>query len=457
MTISKRAIPRRAVLRGIGATIALPLLDAMVPALGTIAKAASKSATRLGVIYVPNGVPRMAQYWTPAAEGANLELPSILQSLSPVRNRVIVLSGLNSTPPPTPAGQDPGLHARASTRFLTDVPPRFTTGSDLLAGVSMDQIAAREIGRETQLASLELSMESTESAGTCDQGYSCAYTSTISWRSPATPLPMENDPRAVFERLFGDSGNTDPAQRLARLAQQRSILDSITDKASRLGRGLGADDRAKLTEYLDAIRDVERRIENAERQNTKELPVVDHPAGIPGTFEEHAKIMYDLQVLAFQTDLTRISTFMMGREFTGRQYPEIGVPDAHHPISHHQNDPDKLAKLLKINSFHVKLFGYFVEKLQSIPDGDGTLLDHVLLLYGAGMSDSNAHDPRDLPILLAGGAGGRLAGGRHIRCPKGTPLANLHLSVLEMLGVPLDRMGDSTGELDPRFNPLTVS
>jgi hypothetical protein len=457
MIVSKNAIPRRTVLRGIGATIALPLLDAMVPALRAIAKTPARRASRLGIVYVPNGVPRMAQHWTPAAEGANFELPSILEPLSPIRNRVIVLSGLNSTPPPTPAGQDPGLHARASTRFLTDVPPKFTTGSDLLAGVSVDQIAAREIGQETQLASLELSMESTESAGTCDQGYSCAYTSTISWRSPSTPLPMENDPRAVFERLFGDSGNTDPAERLARLARQRSILDSITDKASRLGRGLGPDDRAKLTEYLDAIRDVERRIQNAERQNTKELPIVDHPAGIPGTFEEHAKIMYDLQVLAFQTDLTRISTFMMGREFTGRQYPEIGVPDAHHPISHHQNDPDKLAKLLKINSFHVKLFGYFVERLQSIPDGDGTLLDHVLLLYGAGMSDSNAHDPRDLPILLAGGAGGRLAGGRHIRCPKGTPLANLHLSVLDMLGVELDRIGDSTGELDPRFNPLSVA
>jgi Protein of unknown function (DUF1552) len=457
MIVSKNAIPRRTVLRGIGATIALPLLDAMVPALRAIGKTAAKGPSRLGVVYVPNGVPRMEQHWTPAAAGADFELPSILQPLSPFRNRLTVLSGLNSTPPATPAGQDPGLHARASTRFLTDVPPKFTTGSDLLAGISMDQIAAREIGEETQLASLELSMESTESAGTCDQGYSCAYTSTIAWRSPSTPLPMENDPRAVFERLFGDSGNTDQAERLARLAQQRSILDSITDKASRLGRALGSDDRAKLTEYLDAIRDVERRISNAERQNTKELPIVEHPAGIPGTFEEHAKIMYDLQVLAFQTDLTRISTFMMGREFTGRQYPEIGVPDAHHPISHHQNDPDKLAKLLKINSFHVKLFGYFVERLQSIPDGDGTLLDRVLLLYGAGMSDSNAHDPRDLPILLVGGANGRLAGGRHIRCPKGTPLANLHLSVLDMLGVKLDRLGDSTGELDPRFNPLSVA
>jgi uncharacterized protein DUF1552 len=455
MIIAKRAIARRTVLRGIGATIALPLLDAMVPALRAIGKPAGK--TRLAVVYVPNGVPRMAQNWTPATEGADFTFPSILEPLSPFRNRVSVLSGLNSNPPPTPTGQDPGLHARASTRFLTDVAPKFTTGSDLLAGVSMDQIAAREIGQETQLASLELSMDSTESAGTCDQGFSCAYTSTISWRSPSTPLPMENDPRAVFERLFGDSGNTDPAQRLLRLTQQRSILDSITDKASRLGRGLGADDRAKLTEYLEAIRDVERRIQNAERQNTKELPVVDHPAGIPATFEEHAKIIYDLQVLAFQTDLTRITTFMMGREFSGRQYPEIGVPDAHHPISHHQNDFEKLAKLQKINSFHLKLFAYFVERLQAIPEGDGTLLDHALLLYGAGMSDSNAHDPHDLPIVLAGGAGGRLAGGRHIRCPKGTPLANLHLSVLDLLGVRLDRLGDSTGGLDPRFNPLSIS
>jgi hypothetical protein len=369
---------------------------------------------------------------------------------------MLVLSGLNSTPPPTPPGQDPGFHARASTRFLTGVPPKFTTGSDLLAGVSMDQIAARELGQQTQLASLELSMESTESAGTCDQGFSCAYTSTISWRSATTPLPMENDPRAVFERLFGDSGTTDAAARLQRMQQQRSILDSLSATAASLGRGLGADDRVKLTEYFDAVRDVERRIQNAEQQNTKELPVVEHPAGIPATFGEHARLMYDLQVLAYQCDLTRITTFMMGREFTGRQYPEIGVPDAHHPISHHQGDAEKLAKILKINTFHTELFGYFLDKLQATPDGDGTLLDHVTLLYGAGMSESNSHDPHNLPILLAGGSAGQLKGGRHLRYPEGTPLANLHLTVLDKLGVRLDQIGDSTRDLDPRFDPLSV-
>ena len=456
MIISKKAIPRRAVLRGIGATLALPLLDAMVPALSAIRRMRATATNRLGIVYVPNGVPHMAQNWTPAAEGAAFEFPAILQPMGRFRDRVLVLSGLNSNPPPTPAGQDPGLHARASTRFLTNVPPKFTTGSDLMAGVSMDQIAARELGQQTQLASLELSMESTESAGTCDQGYSCAYTSTISWRSPATPLPMENDPRAVFERLFGDSGNTDPAARLAHMQLQRSILDSLTEKTARLERGLGPDDRAKLNEYLDAVRDVERRIQNAAQRNTVELPVTEHPAGIPGTFDEHAKLMYDLQVLAYQSDLTRVSTFMMGREFTGRQYSEIGVPDAHHPISHHQNDPDKLAKLLKINSFHTNLFGYFLDRLRGTPDGDGTLLDHVTLIYGAGMSDSNAHDPHNLPILLVGGAAGQLKGGRHLRYPAGTPLANLHLTVLDMMGVHLGRIGDSTGELDPRFEPLSV-
>jgi uncharacterized protein DUF1552 len=456
MIITRKAIPRRAVLRGIGATLALPLLDAMVPALSAIAKTAASGTNRLGIVYVPNGVPLMAQHWTPKAEGTAFEFPAILQPMTPFRDRVLVLSGLNSNPPPTPAGQDPGFHARASTRFLTGVPPRFTTGSDLMAGVSMDQIAARELGQQTQLASLELSMESTESAGTCDQGFSCAYTSTISWRSATTPLPMENDPRAVFERLFGDSGTTDSAARLVRMQQQRSILDSLTEKANRLGRGLGADDRVKLTEYFDAVRDVERRIQNAEQQNTKELPVVDHPAGIPGTFGEHARLMYDLQVLAYQCDLTRVTTFMMGREFTGRQYPEIGVPDAHHPISHHQGDPEKLAKIRKINSFHTELFGYFLEKLQATPDGDGTLLDHVTLVYGAGMSESNSHDPHNLPILLVGGSAGQLKGGRHIRYPEATPLANLHLTVLDKLGVRLDQIGDSTKGLDPRFDPLSV-
>jgi hypothetical protein len=266
---------------------------------------------------------------------------------------------------------------------------------------------------------------------------------------------MDNDPRAVFERLFGDSDNTDPAARLVRMQQQRSILDSLTQKAGDLERALGPDDRAKLTEYLEAVRDVERRIQNAEEQNAKELPVVEHPAGIPATFEEHAKLMYDLQVLAYQCDLTRVSTFMMGREFTGRQYPEIGVPDAHHPISHHQNDPEKLAKLLKINTFHTTLFGYFLEKLRSTPDGDGTLLDHVTIIYGAGMSDSNAHDPHNLPILLVGGGVGHIKGGRHLRYPVDTPLANLHLTVLGKLGVRLDRIGDSTGELD-QFESLSA-
>jgi hypothetical protein len=447
--MTRKALPRRTVLRGIGATLALPLLDRMMAPLAAASSARLGVTRRLGAVYVPNGVPLMAQKWTPAAEGAlPEELPAILRPLAPFRNQLMVLSGTNSTPPPLRPGQNSGAHARASTRFLTDVPPKFTAGSDLEAGVSMDQIAARELGRETQLASLELSMESTESVGTCDQGYSCAYTSTISWRSPTTPLPMENDPRAVFERLFGDSASTDSTGRAARMQQQRSILDSLIEKVGRLEKGLGRDDRLKLTEYVEAVRDVERRIQNAERQNGQ-LPLVDHPAGVPGTFAEHAKLLYDLQVLAYQSDLTRVFTFMMGREFTGRQYPEIGVPDAHHPISHHQNDPEKLAKLEKINTFHTTLFAYFVEKLRSTPDGDGTLLDNAIIVYGGGMSESNAHDPHNLPILLVGGGAGQLKGGRHLRYPAQTPLANLHMTLLDKLGVRhLDRIGDSNGALD---------
>jgi hypothetical protein len=407
-----------------------------------------EATKRLGVVYVPNGISLMGKGWTPPAEGVLAELPTILRPLTPFRDQLLVLSGLNSTPPPLNPGQNSGAHARASTRFLTNVPPKFTTGSDLQAGVSMDQVAARALGERTQLASLELSMESTESAGTCDQGYSCAYTSTISWRSPTTPLPMENDPRAVFERLFGDSESTDSVARAARVQQQRSVLDSLIEKVAHVERGLGHDDRAKLTEYVEAVRDVERRIQNAENQNAR-LPVVAHPAGVPATFEEHAKLLYDLQVLAYQSDLTRVFTFMMGREFTGRQYPEIGVRDAHHPISHHQNDPEKLAKLQKINTFHTTLFAYFLEKLRSTPDGEGTLLDHVMIVYGGGMSDGNAHDPFNLPILLVGGGAGQIKGGRHLRYPAHTPLANLHLTLLDKLGVHLlDRIGDSSGELD---------
>jgi len=447
MIVTKKAIPRRTILRGLGVSLALPLLDGMVPALSALARTSGNPTKRFGVVYVPNGM--VMKSWTPAQDGSAFELSPILQPLANVKNRMHVLTGLQSKPPELRAGEDPGVHARASTRFLTDMPPKFTTGSDLLAGVSMDQMLAAELGKTTQLASLELSMESTESAGTCNPGFSCAYTSTISWKSPTTPLPMENNPRAVFERLFGDSGSTDPVARLARMRRDRSILDSITDRAAKLQHTVGAGDRLKLDEYLQAVRDVERRIQNAENANAEDLPIVDHPAGIPATFAEHAKLMYDLQVLAYQCDLSRVITFMMGREFTGRQYPEIGVPDAHHPISHHQGDQEKLAKLVKINTFHTSLFAYYLDKLAATPDGDGSLLDHTTLIYGAGMSDSNQHAPDNLPIVLLDGTS---KGPRHTKYAPTTPLANLHVTMLNNFGLPIEHLGDSSSDALKTFS-----
>jgi hypothetical protein len=309
----------------------------------------------------------------------------------------------------------------------------------------MDQIAARELGQHTQLASLELALDGRDFAGSCDVGYSCVYNNTIAWRSDTTPLPMENNPRVVFERLFGNSGTTDTSERLARIQKNRSLLDSVTGKIAQLQQRIGPRDRAKLTEYLDAIRDVERRIKNAEEQSAQQIPVVDQPAGIPAAFEDHATLMFDLQVLAYQSDLTRVITFMMGREISGRTFPQIGVHEAHHPVSHHNNDPVKLENLAKINAYHAKLFAYYVNKLQSTPDGDGSLLDHMILMYGYGMADGNAHAPSNLPVLLLGD----LKGGRHLRYATDTPLANLHLAVLDRLGVPtVERIGDSTGRLE---------
>ena len=317
--------------------------------------------------------------------------------------------------------------------------------------MSIDQLLAREMGRHTELASLEVGLENRDNAGSCDQGYACAYVNTISWRTETTPLPMETNPSAVFERLFGDSGTTDPAVRFARMEQNRSILDSVTDKAASLQRKLGAADRGRLTEYLEAVRDAERRIHKAQQQT--EWPVVDRPVGIPATYEEHAKLMFDLQALAFQCDLTRVITFMMARELSGRSYPEIGVSDSHHPLSHHENDPTKLATMSKINTFHTTLFAHYLEKLQSTPDGDGSLLDHTLLLYGAGMGNSNAHSPDDLPVLLAGGRE-QFQGGRHVVCADGTQMANLLLTIMDKFDVPVESLGDSTGKLD--VEPLTL-
>ena len=436
MIITKKSIPRRMMLRGIGASLALPLLDGMVPAAVPLRKTTAKPVQRLGVVYVPNGM--MMDHWTPAAEGTDFDFPMILEPLEPFRSSVQMLSGMR--------GMDAeGPHARASTRFLTGMASQRDDGSSISAGISMDQIAGRVLGRQTQLATLELGLDGRDFAGSCDEGFSCAYTNTISWANETTPLPMEINPRVVFERLFGDSGSTDPGVRKARLAKDASLLDSVTERATDLSRELGSSDRVKLGQYLEAVRDIERRIQMAEKQSDRELPVVDQPAGIPTTFGEHAKLMFDLLALAYETDLTRVATFMMGREITGRTYPEIGVRDAHHPISHHQKDPIKLEKLRKINRFHVELFSDFIELLASTPDGDGTILDHAMIVYGAGMSDSNTHGSYDLPILLAGGGAGR--GGRHIRYPEDTPLANLHLRLLDKMGIPIEALGDATGPL----------
>ena len=439
MIITKKAIPRRTVLRGLGATVALPLLDGMVPALSALSKTAAKPVVRFGAVYVPNGM--VMENWTPAVEGNKFALTPILQPLAPFRDQLLVLSGLNSTPPP---GINGGTHSRASTKFLTAEHP----GAWNPRAISMDQLAAQELGKQTRLASLELGLEGANFAGSCDSGgFSCAFSYTISWASGATPLPMEHNPRAVFERLFGDTDSTDPAARRARRQEQRSILDSVRDDVARLSRELGPSDQLKVGAYLDAVRDVERRIEIAESQRDEELPLVDRPLGVPGSFAEHAGLMYDLQLLAYQTDRTRVATFMSGHELSGRTYREIGVPDAHHPLSHHRNVPEALAKLTKINTYHVTLFASFLEKLKATPDGDGSLLDHVMIMYGAGMSNSNLHSPYNLPVVIMGGGGGRLQSGRHLVYPEQTPLANLHVSLLDKLGVDVDRIGDSTGAL----------
>jgi hypothetical protein len=446
MIVTKKALPRRTVLRGLGAAVALPLLDGMVPALTALAKTAAKPAARLGFVYVPMGA--VMNNWTPAAEGSAFELTPILQPLAPFRDRLVVLSNLDNKPAVALLGEPAGGHGRIGGAFLTGVHAKPTEGADFAAGVSVDQIAAAHLGRETQLASLELGLETSGLAGACDVGYSCAYVNTICWRSATTPLPMENNPRAVFERLFGDSDSTDAAARLARMEKDRSVLDSVTQTVTDLQKSLGQRDRAKLAEYLEAVRDVERRIQKAEAQSERELPAFERPAGsISASFEEYAKLMFDLQLLAYQSDLTRVSTFMIAKELSSRTYPEIGVPDQHHPLSHHQNDPAKLEKLTKLNTFHMTLFAHHVERLKATPDGDGSLLDHVMLVYGSGMSNSNLHVPHKLPLLLVGGGAGRIAGGRHLRFPDETPLTNLYLTLLDTIGVPMERVGDSTGKI----------
>ena len=437
MMITKRALSRRTVLRSLGAALPLPFLDAMVPPLTALHQTPAQPRLRFGAVYVPNGV--IPGQWFPAAEGAAFELSPSLKPLERFRDRLLVVSGLDSVPPPPPGERQYNNHADASTRFLTDVTP----SRSLRAGVSIDQILAKHVGQDTALPSMELALESVDSGSSCDFGRSCVYTGTIAWAGPTQPLPMEHDPSAAFVRLFGD-GTADAQARQARARQKGSILDSLMDEVARLQATVSAPDRSRLSGYLESVRDVERRIQKAVAFNAEE-PSFDRPAGIPDTFAQHARLMFDLQWLAYQGDVTRVVTFMMGREFSGRTYPEIGVPDAHHPISHHQRDPIRMEKCAKINHYHVSLFSEFVEKLRTTPDGDGSLLDHAAIVYGAGMSEGNGHVPENLPILIVGGANGRIAGGRHLKFAKGTPLANFHLSLLDRFGVRIDRHGNSTG------------
>jgi len=444
--ITRKHLSRRTILRGAGAALALPWLDAMAPALKAAKGTTAAPATRLAFVYVPNGI--IPGAWTPKTEGVDFEITRTMQALAPFREQMVVLSGLAQVNGRA-LGDGAGDHARAGATWLTGVHPKKTEGAGIHAGVSADQIAAREFGKSTQFASLEIGLESPSLAGGCDSGYSCAYSNTISWRGPTTPNPVEINPRAIFERLFGEGDSTDPKARMAALKDQGSLLDYITGDIDRMETNLGPRDRGKLSEYLDSIRDVERRIQKAEEQNDSvKVPVIQRPSGIPSNFEEHARLMMDLQAIAFQADLTRVITFMMGREGSDRSYREIGISDGHHPLTHHQNDPEKIEKVTQIDTYHVKVFSHFLEKLRSTPDGDGTLLDHSMVLYGSSLCDGNAHTHHNLPLVLVGGGVGQIKGGRHVRYPKETPMNNLLLTMLDKAKVPLpEKFGDGTGEL----------
>jgi hypothetical protein len=444
MVITRKSIDRRAFLYGTGAAFALPLLDAMTPAFAT----GPTRPTRLGFIEVPNGIMNLQNEWSPKAVG-DLTMTPILQPLADFKDRLLVLSGLDSQAAAGLGFEPGGDHPRACTAWLTGTHAKMTAGADLHAGVSVDQIAAKEFGKETQLASLEVGLESAEIVGSCESAYSCAYYNTVSWRDEATPLPMENRPRALFERLFGAAGSTDPKVRAALRQEDRSILDAINHDVKRLQGTLGGRDRSKIDQYLDAVRDVERRIQRAESQGDREMPALQGPGGVPSVFSEHYKLMTDLMVLAWQTDMTRVATLQVGHETSTRSYPELGFTDSHHSQTHHQGEAEKIAKVIQINTFHIKMLSYYLDKLRNTPDGDGSLLDHSMLLYGAALSDANLHLYTDLPVLLVAGGVNGIKGGQHIRYPTRTPLSNLLLTMLDKAGVPhVERLGDSTGRVE---------
>ncbi len=447
MIISKKALPRRTFLKGLQATLALPLLDAMIPAATAQARTPARPVRRLGFVYIPMGCDHAR--WTPAGEGTLGDLSPILAPLEPVKKQLTVITNLRLEK------SYPGTHDTANAGFLSAAFAKHTESSDYYLGTTVDQVAAKQIGRDTQLPSLELAMDLNPGAGVCNNGYACVYQNCLSWSSPTTPLPAEAHPRIVFERLFGEGG---PASaRRAALRSRGSLLDSFNDDIARLKRRVGVTDRVRVDQYLDSIREVERQIERAEAR-TAENPVADleRPVGVPAAFADHAKLLFDLQVLAFQADITRIVTFQLTRELNNRTYPEIGVADPHHPTSHHGNDPEKLLKISKINTFHVSLFAQFLEKLKSTPDGDGSLLDNTVYLYGSGLGNSSIHDHENLPILVAGGAASGMRGGRHIRYKNGTPLANLHLTLLDRVGVHVDSFGDSNGKIEDLFVPVSI-
>ena len=445
MIISKKALARRTLLRGIGATLALPLLDAMVPSMTALAKTPAKLARRLGFVYMPMGSD--ISRWTPPGKGSLVELSPTLRPLSPVMDQLTVITNLELK------NAYPGTHATSNAAFLSAAKSKWTESTDYYLGTTVDQVAARQIGQETRLGSLELAMDLLQTVGQCDNGYACVYQKNLSWSSPTTPLPAEAHPRIVFESLFGEGGNR--ADRRAALGKKASLLDWVREDLSRLQRKLGPGDRTRVSRYLDSVREVERRIQRAEADTAENpLPDLDRPVGVPATYADHARLMFDLQVLALQGDVTRVITFQLARETSTRTYPEIGVSDPHHPLTHHRDDPEKIAKMARINRFHVSLFADFLEKLKSTPEGNGSLLDHSIYLYGSGMGNPNVHDHVNLPILVAGGGAGQLKGGRHIKYAEPTPLANLHLTLLEKVGVRLDAFADSQGKVEELLDSL---
>lgn len=446
MIISKMALPRRTFLRGLGATLALPVLDAMVPAFGGLS-AAAQPVRRLGFVYIPMGS-NIAE-WMPKGEGRITELSPTLASLMPFLGQTTVLSNLEMK-----NAYSTGNHATANCTFLSGVRAKMTEGSDYEMGVTVDQIAAQTLGKDTALPSLELATDFNYVVGNCDNGFNCVYMNTLAWSSKTTPLPTEANPRVVFERLFGDGGTA--ADRKAELRKNGSILDWVTDDMARLGRQLGPSDRSRVGEYLETVREVERRIQKAEQLDGDALPELTRPVGVPSDWEEHAKLMFDLQVLALQADITRVITFQLAREVSTRTYPQIGVAEPHHATSHHQNSPEKLAKLAKINAYHVSLFAYFLGKLQATPDGDGTLLDHSMYLLGSGLGNPDVHDHTNLPVLVAGGGAGQLTGARHIKYAEPTPLTNLLVTLLDKADVHVDRFADSTGKVEELLEPLSL-